>query len=282
MVTKSDYTEQENRASFSVLLEFMTILGEFRENIVVVGGTVPSLLLPDAKEKHIGTLDVDIALDFKHISPDTYNTILKILEKEGYYQKPETQPFIFFRDIIDENGRKITVELNLLTGEYGGGGRSHRHQIIQDVKARKARGCDLVFDSAIKVSISGRLPDGADNEVNIKVASIGPFLVTKGMALWESSKEKHAYDIYYCCKYFPGGLEALAWAISPIANMKLAKEGLGKIRSKFATINSIGPNWVSDFLEVTDIEERDRIKREAFELVNSLMEKLGIVPFEEE
>jgi len=282
MVTKSDYTEQENRACFSVLLEFMTILGEFRENIVVVGGSVPPLLLPDAKEKHIGTHDVDIALDFKNIRSDTYSRILKILEKKGYYQKSETQPFVFFRDIIDEKGRKVTVELNLLTGEYGGAGKSHRHQIIQDVKARKARGCDLVFDSAIKVSISGRLPGGADNEVNIKIASIGSFLVTKGMALWESGKEKHAYDIYYCCKYFPGGLGALAQAIEPIANMKLAKEGLGKIRSKFATINSIGPNWIANFLEVTDVEERDRIKREAFELVNSLMGKLGIISFGEE
>ncbi len=281
MVTKSDYTEQENRACLSVLLEFMTILGEFRENIVVVGGNVPSLLLPEAKERHIGTLDVDLALDFKQITLGAYNTILKILKKKGYYQKPELQPFVFFRDITDEKDRKITVELNLLAGEYGGTSKSHRHQVVQDINARKTRGCDLVFESAVKVKISGLLPGGAENEVTIKVASIGPFLVTKGMALWESGKEKHAYDIYYCCKYFHGGLEALARAIHPIADIKLAKEGLGKISNKFATINSIGPNWVADFLEVTGDEERERIKREAFELINTLMDKLDVQPFKE-
>lgn len=281
MVTKSNYTEQEIQACFSVLLEIMTVLGEFLKDIVVVGGNVPPLILPTAKEKHIGTLDVDIALDFKHIRPDTYNTILKILKKRGYYQKPNTQPFIFFRDITDEKGEKITVELNLLTGEYGGTGKSHRHQKVQDVRARKTRGCDLVFDNAVKVKISGKLPGGAQNEVTIKVASVGPFLVTKGMALWESGKEKHAYDIYYCCKNYPDGIEALVQAIKPIAKNKIAKEGLSKIRSKFATVNSIGPNWVADFLEISNIEERDRIKRSAFELVNALTNKLDIKPFEE-
>lgn len=280
MVTKSNYTEQENRACLSVLLEFMTILGEFRENIVVIGGNVPSLLLPEAKEKHIGTLDVDLALDFRQIRLDAYNTILKILKEKGYYQKPETQPFIFFRDVTDEKDRRMTVELNLLAGEYGGTSKSHRHQKIQNIKARKTRGCDLVFENAVKIKISGLLPNGAENEVIIKVASIGPFLVTKGMALWESGKEKHAYDIYYCCKYFPGGLESLAQAINPIRNVKLAKEGLGKIHSKFATVNSIGPNWVVDFLEVSGNEERERIKREAFELINTLMGKLNVQPFE--
>ena len=47
MVTKSDYTEQEVQSCYSVLIELMTILGEFRRNIVVVGGTVPFLLFPD-------------------------------------------------------------------------------------------------------------------------------------------------------------------------------------------------------------------------------------------
>jgi hypothetical protein len=44
-------------------------------------------------------------------------------------------------------------------------------------------------------------------------------------------------------------------------------------------INAIGPTGVADFQMVTDLEERARIQREAFELVNGLMDKLGIEPF---
>ena len=279
MVKQSDYQEAEVQACFSVLLEIMTVLGEFRENVVIIGGNVPPLLIPSAKEKHPGTLDIDLALDFKHISDDTYKTIVKTLTARGYYQKEGEQPFIFHKDVEDTAGRKITVEIDLLSGEYGGTGEGHRHQRIQDANARKTRGCDLVFDSAVKVTLAGTLPGGAKNEVTAKVASIGPFLVMKGITLWERMKEKDAYDIYYCCRNYPGGITALVEAIRPLARNRIAREGLGKIKTKFAAVDGIGPGWVADFLEITDEEERERVQREAFELVNTLMEELGIKPF---
>ena len=281
MVKQSDYGEAEVQACLSVLLEVMTVLGELRENVVIAGGSVPSLLFPSAKEKHLGTLDIDLALDFKHISDDTYKTIVETLRARGYYQEEGERPFIFHRDTEDKSGSKITVEIYLLAGEYGGTGKGHRHQKIQDAQARKTRGCDLVFDSAVRVNLAGTLPSGARNEVIVKVSSIGPFLVMKGMALWERMKEKDAYDIYYCCRNYPRGLTALVKAIRPLVRNKLAREGLGKIKTKFAIVDGIGPTWVTDFLEIADREERARVQREAFELVNALMEKLGIEPFSE-
>ncbi|MDO8635499.1 MAG: hypothetical protein Q7R34_04525 [Dehalococcoidia bacterium] len=262
----------------------MTVLGEFRENIVLVGGNVPPLLIPSAKKNHPGTLDIDIALDFKRISDDTYQTVLKTLKSRGYYQKEGEQPFIvyrFYRDVVNETGKDITVQIDLTAGEYGGTGKGHRHQKIQDAQARKSRGCDLVFDNPVKVKLKGTLPNGAINEITVKIPSIGPFLVTKGMALWNRLKEKDAYDIYYCCRYYPGGLDALVKDVKPIVSNKLAKEGLGKIKTKFMDINGIGPVGVANFLELEDSEEQARVQREAFELVNTLMEKLAIKPFSE-
>jgi len=167
----------------------------------------------------------------------------------------------------------------LLAGEYGGTGRGRRHQKIQEARARKARGCDLVFDSYAEVELKGELPSGAENKVKVKVANIGPFLVTKGMALWTRIKEKDAFDIYFCIKNFPGGIETLAEKIESILKNKLAREGLGKIKAKFDTTNSIGPNFVADFLEISNPEEREILKREAFELVTLLMDKIGISAF---
>ncbi|OIN95743.1 hypothetical protein AUJ66_08430 [Candidatus Desantisbacteria bacterium CG1_02_38_46] len=276
MVKQSDYKEPEVQICFSVLLELMTILGGFRENIVIVGGSVPPLLIPETKPKYPGTLDIDIALDFKSISDDSYKTILKTLKEKGYYQKEGDQPFKFYRDV-----NEMTVEIDLLAGEYGGTGKSRRHQIVQEVKARKVRGCDLVFDRFIKIELYGILPGGAANKVTVKVPEIGPFLITKGMVLWDRGKEKDAFDIYYCCKHYPGGIPALVEAIKPLLGNNLVKEGLGKIKAKFEEINFIGPNYVADFLEISNAEERDIVKREAFELVNTLMEKFGIEPFKE-
>jgi hypothetical protein len=281
MVTQSDYNDREIQACLSVMLELMTVLGEFRENIVLIGGNVPFMLIKNAKEKHSGSLDIDIALNFMQIGNETYKTILEMLKSRKYYQKADVHPFVFFRDITDSADNKLTVQVDLLAGEYGGIGKSHRHQRVQDIKARKARGCDLVFDNAVEVVISGKLPGGAENSLTMRVAAIGPFLVTKGMAIWESAKEKHAYDIYYCCKYYPGGPDMLVRDMGNVCENKLGKEGLEKIRSKFLKVNSIGPNWVADFKEIRDTEEREIIKREVFEIVNSILDKLNIKPYKE-
>jgi hypothetical protein len=280
MVKKSDYGQPEVQACISVLVEIITILGEFRDNIVLVGGNVPPLLIPSAKEKHPGSLDVDIALNFQNISSSAYKTIVKTLLSRGYYQTDE-QPYIFYRDIIIEPGRKNTIQIDLLAGEYGGTGKSHRHQKVQDALARKVRGCDLVFDAPLKVKLKGTLPNGAVNEVSINIPAAGPFLVTKGMALWDRLKEKDAFDIFFCCRYFPGGIEALAEVIKPVIGNKLAKEGLGKIKAKFHEISGTGPVGVVDFMEIEDPEEKERVQREAFEFVNKLMELLNIEVFSE-
>jgi hypothetical protein len=279
MVKQSDYNEPEVQACFSVLLEIMTVLGEFRDNVVIVGGNVPSLLFPLAEEKHSGTLDIDLALDSNRMLNDTYKTIAKTLSTRGYYRRETEQPFVFHRDVEGQDGRIITVEIDLLAPEYGGTGKSRRHQKIQDTVARKNRGCDLVFESAVIVNLTGTLPNGAKNEVAVRVASIGSFLVMKGMALWERMKEKDAYDIYYCCRNYPGGLEVLVSDIRPLMSNELAREGLEKIKTKFALVDGMGPTAVADFLEIVDPEEKDMVKREAFELVNAIMNKLGIKLF---
>jgi len=278
VVKQSDYPEEEVQACLSVLIEVMTALGQFRKNIAVVGGNVPFLLIPSGEPKHPGTLDVDLALDFKHISSATYETILRILAKRGYYQKSDGPPFRFYRDIP---GSEITIEVDLLAGEYGGTGKGRRHQEVQDVKARKARGCDLVFDQAIEINLSGKLPNGGKNEVTVLVPHIGVFLVMKGMALWDRMNEKDAFDIYYCCRNYPGGLKELIEEMKALVTNKLAREGLGKIKAKFATVDAIGPTWVADFSETTEPEEKDRIQREAFEIVNSVLDALGIKPVTE-
>jgi hypothetical protein len=53
------------------------------------------------------------------------------------------------------------------------------------------------------------ISSGGMDRVTIRVASIVPFFVMKGMALDELLKEKDAWDIYYCTLAYPGGIEAL-------------------------------------------------------------------------
>jgi len=209
MVTKSQYGEREVNACKAVLLELVHLLGEVKDEMVIIGGWTPTFILPQSDDPHVGSLDIDVALDFSKIPDDTYQTILKAFLKRGYTQDKE-QPFRFFRKVKIEGADPINVEVDLMAGEYGGTGKGHRTQKVQDIRARKARGCDLAFDAAVTVTLDGILPDGGKDTASFKVAGIVPFLVMKGMAMYERMKEKDAYDIYYCVEHFPGGVERLA------------------------------------------------------------------------
>jgi hypothetical protein len=86
------------------------------------------------------------------MSPDgTYHTALEALEARGYRQDRH-QPFRFFREVpVDDV--KIVVEVDFLAGEYGGTGSARRTQRVQDIRARKARGCDLVFSDPVEMKL---------------------------------------------------------------------------------------------------------------------------------
>ena len=279
MVSKGDYTDKDVTACKAVLLEIIHLFGEIKDEIVVIGGWVPSFLFPASKEPHVGSLDIDIALNFERISNETYQTILEAFLKRGYTMDKE-QPFRFFRKVNIEGAESIDIEVDLMAGEYGGTGKGHRTQKIQDIHARKARGCDLAFDSTITVTLEGELPDGGKDKVSFKIAGIVPFLVMKGMAIFDRMKEKDAYDIFYCIEYSPGSVEKFSDEFIPYIENNLVIEGLGKIRAKFASIEYVGPKWVADFLEITDKEDREIVIRRAYERVNEFLDRLNIAEWQ--
>src|SRR3989337_726932 len=137
MVSKSQYRELDVRACKAVLLELVRLLAELKEEMVLIGGWAPTFLLPQSSEPHIGSLDIDVALNFAMIPDDTYQTIMKAFLKRDYVQDKQ-QPFRFFRTVKTEGTESIIVELDLMAGEYGGTGRGHRMKKDQDGRARKA------------------------------------------------------------------------------------------------------------------------------------------------
>ena len=277
MATKSEYRQREVEAAKSVLIELMQILGEYRDQMVLIGGWVPFFLFGS---EHVGSTDVDIALDREQINEDVYRTIRQHLEKRGYSQG--AQPFIFTKEVEIDEGSPVVVEIDFLAGEYGGSETRHRHQDVQgDLKARKTRGCELALEYHTQITVEGQMPGGAVNKVQVNLSDVVPFIAMKGMALYGRMKEKDAWDIFFCVRSHPGGIEGLAKEFESVLQNKLVQEGLRKIRAKFASIDGIGPTSVVDFDEIIDRDERDRIRRDAFERVNALLDILNITEFKE-
>jgi len=270
--TKRNYNEAQVDAARSVLLEVVHILSHYRQGIVLVGGWVPDLLLSGGLAHHIGSIDVDLALDHRTLKEAGYRSIMELLLSRGYTQGE--QPFVFFRGVTIGN-QVIRVQVDFLAGEYAGRGKSHRTQRVQDIQPRKARGCDLAFETPVEVSLQGMLPNGAFDKVLVRVASIVPFLVMKGFALGNRLKEKDGYDIYYAIKYYPGGPNALIQAFVPYLSNRLVRESLAIISEKYASPEHIGPRMAVDFEELADPAERAALQRDAYEQMQYLLAQLA-------
>ena len=94
---RTEYPERATQAAHMVMLELVRILGEYRDGIVLVGGWVPELLFSKAHPRHIGSIDVDLALNHRLIDEARYRTILEHLTRHGY--TTGKQPFIFHRTV---------------------------------------------------------------------------------------------------------------------------------------------------------------------------------------
>jgi hypothetical protein len=274
VVTRTDYNQIAVKAAYSVLIELVRVLGEYRENIVLIGGWVPQFLFQNKSELHTGSIDVDLALDHKRITDEGYRGIHDLLLERKY--KQGKQPFIFHR-AVEIEGTEVSVQVDLLSGEYEGTGKSHRHQKVQEIRARKVRGCDLAFDDPIELTIEGNFPNGAKDSAIIRVASIVPFLIMKAIVLDDRLKEKDAYDIYYCLKQYSDKLDDLVAEFRPHLKNSLIQEGLRKLTKNFASVEHTGPKFVAAFEEVTDDEDRIQMERDVYERVNYLLQKLGVI-----
>ncbi len=273
-----DYDSRAVEAARRVLLELTRVLGEYDEEIAVVGGWVPPLLIPGAG--HIGSTDVDLALDHEAFQEPRYATLRALLQRSGYYADTE-QNFVFYRDVLLRDGGDpdpVVIEVDLIAAEYGLADRRRRSQPVQDLRARKARGADLVFEQGLveQVPVEGRLPSGAMFRTHIRVAGPVPFLVMKANALVRRDKPKDAYDIWFLLTNHPAGLDGLARAVAEHAGHGLVRESLSHLADAFASVDHVGPRGVADFFELEPgTEEYDRVRQDAFQRVGFILDNLG-------
>ena len=282
MKLKSEYSTREIEACVIVMRDLFTYLKPYRNQIVLIGGWVPYFLLekyisPGGDyDQHVGSLDIDIALNAFSIPADAYKTILEILKERGFYHRKDNLgndiPASFLKKIIFKDGEEIEVQIDFLAPEYGGAPQKRRHQVIQDMLARKGRGTDIVFDQTEIIRLSGPISTGVNIELDIKVANVTACFVMKGIALGERTSEKDAYDLYMLARNYKEGPESVLSELKKLGSHGLMKEALRNIEEQFKDVKSIGPLSVVTFMGITDKEGYDRITRDAYELVQFIVQ----------
>lgn len=248
------FENDEAHVSQSVLLELMTVLGHYRSALYLVGGWVPYFLLKHFKRKdnpfeHVGSIDIDLVIDFTKISEEQYAGIVELLKNRNYTAREDKRgkiiPFSFERTL-----QGITLAIDFLAGEYGGTTKKHRHQQVQsDLLARKARGADLLPKHHLLLQLDGHLPDGGHHHCDLRMGNLVSILSMKGITIAERYKEKDAYDIYSLIAHYKEGANSCFEEVAPFCAKGLVREGIQSICEKFATEKSVGPVWAALFME---------------------------------
>ncbi len=276
----ADYDERTTAAVKSVLIEMGQILGSFKGKFAVIGGAVPWLLLENEEMAHVGTLDIDIALDADALKDDAeYKALIESLMDNGYDQRTELRKFQLVRKVDPKDGGPpIDVIVDFLMPRDVKLSKN-KPALIENFAVQRADGADLALKYYQMVAIDGAMPASGRNRVEIAIASIPALLAMKGYAIQNRHKQKDAYDIYYCIRNYSGGPAALANDCTPLLDLAEAKQGYANIAGKFDKADAYGPISVRKFVEDTNILENrtpDQWQQDAFGQVQAWLKALGL------
>lgn len=267
---REDYSDRQVEAARRALIDIGQVLASFADCMVVIGGWVPDLLLPDASEPHIGSIDVDFALNADRLREGRYAELLKLLLDTKRYKHGD-KTFQFMTTVDLEDGEQpVQVEVEFLAPSDMKL-KKNRPKLIAGFRVLQTEGCSEAFHAPIAQALSGRNVRGAENTVHLLVASLADFLVLKAHAIGGRDKPKDSYDFCYTLENLPDGMEPLAkdWA-SRMDERNVAR-AVSILREKFESVRSFGPQQIVEFNNSSDKDEQGMQARRGYELVQRLL-----------
>ena len=271
---EEEYSPRQTEAARRVLIDLGQVLAQFKDCLVLVGGWVPDLLLSDAEESHIGSIDVDLALDAAKLNDGRYAEILKLLLGTKRYHKG-TKDFQLVVTVDLRDGEKpIEVEVEFLAPKEIKL-KKNKPKLLENFRVLQADACGVAFLSPVELTLRGQSVRGAQNAVQLRVASLADFVVMKAHAMGGRDKPKDAYDLCYCLEYFPGGTAALASIWHGRTREKDVIRAIDLLREKFSSVDAFGPQQLVEFHNASDKETQEMHARRAYELVQAFIKHLS-------
>ena len=254
-------------------LYMATKLGDLLDEIVVVGGLVPYLLvdqenLPLDLEPHAGTMDLDMGLALAILNQERYRELGVRLRDAGF------QP-----DVNDEGNRRFqswtTGEVHPVTVDFlipptdetdKGGEILH---IESDLAAIVTPGLELAFQDRRWKELSGPTPSGARATRNIPVCGPGAFTILKALAFGNRAENKDAYDLFYVWRGL--GVPKVAESLAPLQPSAYIDDALSIIARDFCSHDGLGPIGAAEFITLgTDDDIQADVVGLAQELLRSM------------
>jgi len=251
--TAAEYSPEYVDLVKRTCLYLATVLGDFQNDLVIVGGLVPTLLIPEESlptemPPHVGTTDLDIGLHLALLGGHRYEGLTARLRSVGFRNdineegKETRQRWINYR-----YGPAIRVDFLIQPLDAGDEGGKLRN-IERDFAAVIIPGLHLAFQDRRKVIISGVTIAGEKAKREIWVCGPGAFLILKALAFKIRGAPKDAYDIYFLLRNFGNGVEDIHGHLVSLIGDAAAKNALAILKDEFADPDFTGPIRAAEFI----------------------------------
>lgn len=247
--TAAGYSRDQVAQIRATCLYIATKLGDLLDDVVVVGGLVPSLLLGDTPggHGHVGTADLDIGLALAVLDDKRYAALTERLRLAGFSADTNDQGRPASQRWFIEGPPKITVDFLIppTRAEDVPGKLKH---IEHDFAAIIAPGLHLAFLDQESLLLEGVTIRGEAAKRSIRVAGPGAFVAMKALALRLRGENKDAYDLFYLLRHYPGGVAAVAPRMMGLLAHAETTQALSFLGEDFETVDHIGPRRAAEFL----------------------------------
>lgn len=279
----TNYPPDVVAASHSGLIELARCLTAYRDTIVLVGGWVPYLLLRDhppvsGEFKHVGSVDIDLAVDTERVPVSEYSTIQRLILDRGWeLLRQDGALYRYHKSIrLEKSAKPQDIVVDFLISPDSAGG-NHRHRDVQgDLKARVSDGIPVAMRHRTRVELTGRLPDdGGETHTSVAMADVVGCVGMKALVLSARHKEKDAYDLYAVLENYGNGPREVASVFRPYTDEALLSESLQVLREKFESPRAEGSRSVANFYTSERGEARERRAVRAYQTVRAFLDALG-------
>jgi hypothetical protein len=253
-----------------------TKLGDLMDDLVVVGGLVPSLLidqqgLTGGADPHVGTMDLDVGLAVALLDQGRYRTITERLRRAGFSQDVNEEGHPTRQRWTIEGVGRVTVDFLIPPTQPDDIAGTLRN-IEFDFAAIIAPGLHLAFRDRRRVPLSGRTIMGEDAARDVWVCGPGAYVVLKALAFGSRGENKDAYDLFYVVRNYGAGVKDIAECLRPLLDDPAGSEAIALLRRDFLDHNGVGPRRVAEFLTR---RPDDAIQADVVGFVSRLLDRCG-------
>lgn len=242
--TYREYDPHRTGLAESALLTVWAGLGNWREELVLIGGLVPKYLCGDHTETRTlprpATLDVDIGIALA-ADGGQYGSLHWDLSAQGFTRSPD-EPSRYVKVIED-----VKVPLDFLV-EFPP--RAIGSVQVAEVTASVMPGVNRALATARIVKLTGMDLHGAEQRQTIRVCEVGPFLALKLRAFFHRQQPKDAFDILYTVLHYDGGADAAIHAFAEEVRLgnSVFPDALRTLEEHFSNESAPGPVKASHFV----------------------------------